>query len=348
MYAYTKEYAQKYIEGTLSSPYTIYKNRTIAGILHDQNVHQVWDLGGNVSGMMRLEGSLRYQLERHGLQYGAVDLVPDYFSPTFARSLGQPDSALYPSSLGIVGDLRQLPLPANTAEAIVCADVIEHIDQPEQAMSEIYRVLQPGGKAVLVVPSLYKLDSIRLPHILQKRFSSHENRLLVNEWVELFTQAGLHVNTAASRPLGVASGLLYLSWLNPAYVPSKPDEHSPETFSPQADAFRTVKKIVGRVDDRIDAYLMDHPAELQRGRQAFQNGDVVQVLHLIHEWYQTVTATVSPELTEFIETFAYGALSLEGLDELTQVVQHSNEAIEDNAFLGNSALLVLEKPLVTR
>ena len=157
----------------------------IAEVLSRENIGQVWDLGGNVSGLMKIEGSLRLQLEKRGLTYGAVDLVPAYFDPDFARSLGQLEANLYSQVLGVVGDLRYLPLASESVESVVCADVIEHINQPELAVAEMYRILKPGGKAVLVVPSLYKLDAIKLPHVLNKRFSSHENRLTIDEWISL-------------------------------------------------------------------------------------------------------------------------------------------------------------------
>ena len=53
-------------------------------------------------------------------------------------------------------DLRQ-PLPFDPArfETVLLADVLEHIPEPHRLMSEIARVLSPGGKAIVLVPFLY-------------------------------------------------------------------------------------------------------------------------------------------------------------------------------------------------
>lgn len=110
MYSYNCEYAKRYIEGTLESPYTVYKNSTIAGIAADLGLSEIWDLGGNVSGLMKMDGSLRFQLEKLGVSYSAVDLTPEYFSANFARSLGQPEERIYQGVGGVVGDMRNLPL----------------------------------------------------------------------------------------------------------------------------------------------------------------------------------------------------------------------------------------------
>lgn len=68
--------------------------------------------------------------------YKVLDKIPDY----------NPD---------IVGDIRFLPLEDNSADAIICIAVLEHVEEPQKAMQEIYRVLKPGGYCYLYVPFLY-------------------------------------------------------------------------------------------------------------------------------------------------------------------------------------------------
>jgi SAM-dependent methyltransferase len=50
-------------------------------------------------------------------------------------------------------DLRNSPLPDACFDAIVCLNVLEHIDKDEQALREIHRMLKPGGIAHIEVPS---------------------------------------------------------------------------------------------------------------------------------------------------------------------------------------------------
>jgi glycosyltransferase involved in cell wall biosynthesis len=49
-------------------------------------------------------------------------------------------------------DLQALDLPANSFDFVICNHVLEHVADPSTALSEIYRVLRPGGCAVLQTP----------------------------------------------------------------------------------------------------------------------------------------------------------------------------------------------------
>jgi ubiquinone/menaquinone biosynthesis C-methylase UbiE/VanZ family protein len=60
------------------------------------------------------------------------------------------------------GDLEYLPFRDNTFDAVVCLGVVEYLDTDERSLREIWRVLRPGGRAVISTPSaiapLYHLD----------------------------------------------------------------------------------------------------------------------------------------------------------------------------------------------
>lgn len=55
----------------------------------------------------------------------------------------------------IVGDIHKLPLEDNSVDAIICFAVLEHVEEPQKAVKEIYRVLKPGGFCMIYVPFLY-------------------------------------------------------------------------------------------------------------------------------------------------------------------------------------------------
>jgi SAM-dependent methyltransferase len=52
----------------------------------------------------------------------------------------------------IQADARDLPLPSESFDLLVAFDVLEHIDEDDQAAAEIRRVLKPGGTALIAVP----------------------------------------------------------------------------------------------------------------------------------------------------------------------------------------------------
>ena len=45
----------------------------------------------------------------------------------------------------IVGDIHELPLEDNSVDAILCSAVLEHVEEPQRAVKEMYRVLKKGG-----------------------------------------------------------------------------------------------------------------------------------------------------------------------------------------------------------
>jgi len=52
-----------------------------------------------------------------------------------------------------VASAEELPFKNNFFEAVVCLEVLEHVDHPGQAIKEISRVLKKGGYTILLVPT---------------------------------------------------------------------------------------------------------------------------------------------------------------------------------------------------
>jgi ubiquinone/menaquinone biosynthesis C-methylase UbiE len=50
----------------------------------------------------------------------------------------------------IVADMTALPFPDASFDGITCGYVLEHVPDPEQGLSELSRVLQPGGRLLLL------------------------------------------------------------------------------------------------------------------------------------------------------------------------------------------------------
>ncbi len=350
---YDTYYARMYIERTLYSPYTVYKNETIAAILgnFEPKPQVVLDIGGNVAGIIKLPGSLRYQLEKQGIEYAGLDLSYSYFDPQFARSLDLPEHEIYSDVRGIVGDALNLPIAEESNfDTVVCADVIEHIGNPAQALEEIYRILPVDGKAIIIVPSLYKLDSAHLPHISGKRFSTHENRLTNSKWVDMIESANFRVNDSLSRPVGIASGLLYLSWLNPDYVPSRVDANSPEVFSTEAELFKAVKRNVSQIDPEIDPLISSDPEIANHLLELLCTGNIQEIMEVVKGYclnsttFQAIPGGAN-SLNEFVTRFESSNIDHRTLEAFTQTFHQVRGDSGQTAvnFLGNSTLLVLNK-----
>jgi ubiquinone/menaquinone biosynthesis C-methylase UbiE len=86
-----------------------------------------------------------------GCSAGAMTVV---IAPLFGRMLGlEYDEAaltsVEPDYRQVIdflrGDAMNLPLPDNSMDAVICAQVYEHVPDDVQLFKELYRVLKPGG-----------------------------------------------------------------------------------------------------------------------------------------------------------------------------------------------------------
>ena len=63
------------------------------------------------------------------------------------------DASRYRHIEGIqTADLTATPFGANTFDIIICSHVLEHVPDDSTAFAELFRILRPGGHALLLVP----------------------------------------------------------------------------------------------------------------------------------------------------------------------------------------------------
>jgi SAM-dependent methyltransferase len=67
----------------------------------------------------------------------------------FARSMGSDNSWFAPG----VGE--SLPFRSNSFDLVMCYDVLEHVQDVEKTLAEVYRVLKPSGLFLAVFPPYY-------------------------------------------------------------------------------------------------------------------------------------------------------------------------------------------------
>jgi SAM-dependent methyltransferase len=76
----------------------------------------------------------------------------------------------------VICPATSLAFPGNYFDSILCTQVLEHVYEHDKMMSEIYRVLKPGGTIILTVPFAWELheepyDFFRYTkHALQQLF----------------------------------------------------------------------------------------------------------------------------------------------------------------------------------
>jgi SAM-dependent methyltransferase len=113
--------------------------------LHLQPGHRVLDLGCG-EGRHAITAWLTAPVQVVGLDIGAADLATarrrslDFVPPT-TRTLGW-----------VRGSGLRLPFADATFDRVICAEVLEHVPDYPTMLSEIQRVLKPGGILAVSVP----------------------------------------------------------------------------------------------------------------------------------------------------------------------------------------------------
>ena len=97
-----------------------------------------------------------YECARRGAHVVALDYAADEVVETRDTLAAMVESAeITPDKLvGVLrGDGRRLPFPDDTFDVVITSEVLEHIQDDVAAITEMVRVLKPGGRFAATVPA---------------------------------------------------------------------------------------------------------------------------------------------------------------------------------------------------
>jgi 2-polyprenyl-3-methyl-5-hydroxy-6-metoxy-1,4-benzoquinol methylase len=101
-------------------------------------------------------GGFAVAAARDGARVTALDYNPAYCAITAVRA------ARYGLPLPVAAAAGEaIPLPDGGYDAVVCLDVLEHVQQPDALVAELHRVLRPGGVALITAINRF---AFRDPH----------------------------------------------------------------------------------------------------------------------------------------------------------------------------------------
>ena len=131
-------------------------------------------------------------------------------------------------------DAPRFDYPDNSFDVILCNHVLEHVAQDRCAMSEVFRVLRPGGWALLQVPISFELSTTLEDWSLESAAQRHEAfgqrnhvRLYGRDYCRRLQQAGFEVEifewTQMRDRFGGASNLYNLNEAEKLFIGHKPD-----------------------------------------------------------------------------------------------------------------------------
>lgn len=117
------------------------RNRLIVKFLRQERVATIWDVGSGT-------GIVATALVEHG--WSVIGVEPSLAGARITADLGIPT---------FQSNLEALCLPGDSVDAVSLFDVLEHVNDRSHLISEIHRVLKPGGFLVVTVPALPALWS---------------------------------------------------------------------------------------------------------------------------------------------------------------------------------------------
>ena len=100
-------------------------------------------------------GRHAFALYRRGCHVVALDRSPSELhnvETMFAALRDEGEVPAGASARTVRGDAYALPFGDDNFDAVIAAEVLEHLPDDERAMAELYRVLRPGGQIAVTVP----------------------------------------------------------------------------------------------------------------------------------------------------------------------------------------------------
>ena len=118
------------------------------------------------------------------IEYWPVDLEPQNYHGRVRKKV----------------DITDITFDDNFFDLIMCTHVLEHIPDDKKAMSELYRVLKPGGLALLNVPmrntpATLENPEYNTPELRLKYYGQDDHvRFYGLDYVDRLSSVGFHVH----------------------------------------------------------------------------------------------------------------------------------------------------------
>lgn len=103
--------------------------------------------------------------------------------------------ARYPNILTVAGDGRCLPLPSDSFDLVVCAQMLHHVHKPLEILKEMKRVVRPSGRLLVidqVAPDRFE-EAVAMNELDFLRDPSHASSRPASAFRVLFNLAGLSI-----------------------------------------------------------------------------------------------------------------------------------------------------------
>ena len=197
----------------------LYRGDNVECPVCEKSFSKFLSYGSNVAHRENVLCPYDLTLERHRLMWLYLTRKTDFFSaeslkvlhiapeqcflPHFKKqnNLDYTTADLVSPIADIHFDLHDIPLEDNQYDVVFCNHVMEHVDDPIRCMSELNRVMKPGGWAIMQVPQdmsrteTYEDKSITSPDEREKHFWQKDHvRLFGKDYPSYLEKAGFKVD----------------------------------------------------------------------------------------------------------------------------------------------------------
>ncbi|HUT63092.1 MAG TPA: class I SAM-dependent methyltransferase [Anaerolineae bacterium] len=128
----------------------------ISRLIPTHGVSRILDMGCG-------SGWLSEMLHNRGLCVIALDLGFDSIKRASARAQAKRVDIPF-----VQGDMYRLPLRESTFDAVVVSEVLEHLENPQDALDEIAKILRPGGYIIVSTPYRERIQTTLCIHCNRK------------------------------------------------------------------------------------------------------------------------------------------------------------------------------------
>jgi SAM-dependent methyltransferase len=203
-----------------------------------------------------------------------------------------------------IGSADNLPVPSTAFDAVINTQVLEHVAEPARVVSELYRVLRPGGRLYISVPLAWELHEE--PYDFY-RYTSHGLRHLLR------TAGFIHVDVCPRN----------------------------DTFTTLAQLLKNATYVMGRRADGLDpqrevaAHVLRHMADLVASfapldtQRIFPLGYTAVAVRPVRvpNARSFAIATSAGELLACPDLLATYATTFDAGDDVTLVIRASDDEI---------------------
>lgn len=116
------------------------------------------------------------------------------------KNLDYTTADLYSPIVDVKADILELPFDDDQFDIVFCNHVLEHIEDDQMAMSELFRVLKKGGMGIFQIPqdlslkSTYEDFSIIAPEERMKHFGQYDHvRIYGRDYFDRLKKVGFQV-----------------------------------------------------------------------------------------------------------------------------------------------------------